>query len=266
MPPYQIHHQECESPPELRDAIKCFWYNRIDVGETQSGFEVVPDGYAEIIFYFGSTCSISYDEEFEQLPSPFMIGLLNKPVQFCTQNILEIIGIRCYPWAVFDLLGLPTGKDGVRVLDHPVVQLQAALNDCIVAGNIEAAIAIVKEYFINVQQGISINNTVIKAGAAMNVANGNIPVSQIAEAANATVRTLQRNFKESSGYTVKDVSGLIRFEQVRNRLLLDPDVNVAGLASESGYTDQSHLSREFKRYTGTTPAAFAKKAKKGKQF
>ncbi|MDB5767161.1 MAG: transcriptional regulator, AraC family, partial [Collimonas fungivorans] len=64
---------------------------------------------------------------------------------------------------------------------------------------------------------------------------------------------------------VKDVSGLMRFEQVRNQLWLYPDSNLASLARELGYTDQSHLSREFKRYSGTTPAAFARKAKKGKQ-
>ena len=99
----------------------------------------------------------------------------------------------------------------------------------------------------------------------MRGANGTMPVSKVAAAAHATVRTLERNFKQSSGYTVKDVSALMRFEQVRNRLWHHPDSNLAGLAYELGYTDQSHLSREFKRYTGTTPAAFARKAKKGKQ-
>jgi AraC-like DNA-binding protein len=104
-----------------------------------------------------------------------------------------------------------------------------------------------------------------KAGAAMSKANGTMPVSQVAAAAHATVRTLERKFKQSSGYTVKDVSGLMRFEQVRNQLWHYPDSNIAGLAHELGYTDQSHLSKEFKRYSGTTPAAFARKAKKRKQ-
>jgi transcriptional regulator GlxA family with amidase domain len=98
----------------------------------------------------------------------------------------------------------------------------------------------------------------------MRSANGTMPVSQVAAAAHATVRTLERNFKQSSGYTVKDVSALIRFEQVRNHLWMHPDASLAGLAHELGYTDQSHLSREFKRYSGTTPAAFARKAKKDK--
>jgi len=262
--PPKMRHQEFEPPEELRDSIKCFWYNIRDGEEAQPSFEVQPDGYAEIIFYFGSTLSISGDGGLQPLPSPFMMGLLNQPVIFYTKNRLEIIGIRCFPWTVFDLLGLPSGKDEVRVFEHPIAQLQFTLNKCIHAGRIDEALARVKQYFLNARLGIVASSMLFKAGVAMREANGTMPVSHVAAAAHATVRTLERNFKRSSGHTVKDVSALIRFEQVRNRLWHYPDANLAGLAHELGYADQSHLSREFKRYSGTTPAAFARKAKKGK--
>jgi AraC-like DNA-binding protein len=265
MLPFKMQHQEFEPPEELRDTIKCFWYNKRESEALQSVFEVVPDGYAEIIFHFGSTLSISYNEGAQPLPSPFMIGLLNQPVLFYTENRLEIIGIRCYPWTVFDLLGLPPGKDGVRIFEHPIARLQPTLNKWIEAGRVDEALAVVKQYFLNARSQIATNSMLFKAGVAIRKANGTMPVSQIAEAAHATVRTLERNFKQSSGYSVKDVSGLMRFEQVRNQLWHYPDSNIASLAHELGYTDQSHLSREFKRYTGTTPAAFARKAKQGKQ-
>ncbi|MES2130817.1 MAG: helix-turn-helix domain-containing protein [Bacteroidota bacterium] len=260
-----MQHQEFESPEELRDTIKCFWHNRRESGELQSSFEVVPDGYAEIIFYFGSTLSISSNGSLQPLPSPFMIGLLNQPAVFYTKNRLDIIGIRCFPWTVFDLLGLPSGKDGVRLFEHPIAQLQSTLHTLIDAGRIDEALAQVKQYFLSARIGIATDSMLFKAGVAMSKANGTMPVSRVAKAAHATVRTLERKFKQSSGYTIKDVSSLMRFEQVRNQLWLDPDSNLAGLAHELGYTDQSHLSREFKRYSGTTPAAFARKTKKGKQ-
>ncbi|WP_229253750.1 AraC family transcriptional regulator [Dyadobacter sp. NIV53] len=257
-----IQHQEFEPPRELRDAIKCFWYNSRDLGEDESGFEVVPDGFAEIIFHFGNGCGIASGGGLQLLSSPFMIGLLNHPVHFYSKNRLEVIGIRCYPWTVFDLLGLPTGKDGIRVFEHPIAKLQSTLEELVAANKIEQAIDQLKQYFRNARLQVTGDGMLSKAGEAMRDANGTLPVSQVAEAANATVRTLERKFRESSGYTVKDVSGLIRFEQVRNHLWLDPDVSLAGLAHEFGYTDQSHLSKEFKRYSGTTPAAFARNAKK----
>jgi hypothetical protein len=89
-----MHHQEFEPPEELSDTIKCFWYNSRDFGDLPSSFEIMPDGYAEIIFHFGSPCSISYQGGFLQLPSPFIMGLLNQPVLLHTKNVLEIIGIR----------------------------------------------------------------------------------------------------------------------------------------------------------------------------
>ncbi|WP_179473802.1 helix-turn-helix domain-containing protein [Chryseobacterium sp. H1D6B] len=259
-----MHHQEFEPPEELRDTIKCFWYNRRDSGDEQMSFEVIPDGYAEIIFHFGSGCSISHNDGLHLLPSPFMMGLLNQPVHFSAKNCLEIIGIRCFPWTVFDLLGLPSGKSGVHVFEHPVAQLQTRLNTLVQAGTIDEAVAEVKEYFLKIRSQVDVDSMLFKAGTAMSKAKGSIPVSEVATAAHATVRTLERKFKQSSGYTVKDVSGLMRFEQVRNQLWHHPESNIAALAVELGYTDQSHLSREFKRYTGTTPAAFARKAKKGK--
>ncbi len=83
-----MQHQEFEPPEELGDTIKCFWYNKRDFGEMESAFEVVPDGYAEIIFYFGSTCSIVQQGSLQPLPSPFMIGLLNQPAFFYSKKIL----------------------------------------------------------------------------------------------------------------------------------------------------------------------------------
>lgn len=258
-------HQEFDPPEELRDAIKCFWYNQRDYGEQESSFEVLPDGYAEIIFHFGSGCSVAQDGEMRALPSPFMMGLLNQPMTFFAKGRLEIIAIRCFPWTVFDLLGLPSGKGGVRIFEHPIARLQASLEKLVRSGMIEEAMAEVTRYFWEARAGIAVDSMLYKAGIAMRKANGNLPVSQVAAAAHATVRTLERNFKQSSGYSVKDVSGLMRFEQARNRLWIYPNTNIAGLAHELGYTDQSHLSREFKRYSGTTPGAFARKARKGKQ-
>ena len=255
-----VMHQEFEPPEALSDSIKCFWYNLREFdGPT---FDVVPDGYAEIIFYFGSTCSISCNGDFQPLPSPFLIGLLNQPAVFSTESRLEIIGIRCYPWTVFDLLGLAAGKDGLRIFEHPVAQLQSLLNTCIQAGHVDQAVAAITAYFLNKPPHKAVDATLFKAGAAMLEASGAIPVSEVAAAAHATVRTLERKFKQSSGHTVKDVSGLMRFEQARNRLWLEPDASLAALAQSLGYTDQSHLSREFKRYSGVTPTAFAQKRKR----
>lgn len=244
-------HREFEPPAALRNTVRCFWHTRRAGAEAR--FEIIPDGYAEIVFCFGN-CYLDR----KLLPSPFLMGLLNQPLLLTTDGPLEVIGIRCYPWTVFDLLGLPPGRDGLRVFDHPVAQLQGALQACVTAGRIEEAVALLAQYFLRARPA-AVDGTLFKAGAALLEAQGALAVSEVAAAAHATVRTLERKFKQSSGHTVKDVAGLMRFEQARNRLWTAPETSLAALALALGYTDQSHLSREFKRYSGMTPAAFARK-------
>lgn len=261
-----MQHQEFDPPEELRDVIKCFWYNKRSFGEGGANFEVVPDGYAEIIFHFGGGCSLINNGNLEPLPSPFIMGLLNQPALFYAENNLEIIGVRCFPWTVFDLLGLPSSKEfGVQLIEHPIAGLQPELSKLVHEESITEALAAIKQYFLEARLGIRVDSMLYKAGVAMQEAGGTLPVSKVALSAHATVRTLERKFKASAGYTVKDISALMRFEKVRNSLWLNPDTRIAGLAYELGYADQSHLSKEFKRFSGVTPAAFARKAKKAKQ-
>lgn len=247
-------HREFEPPAALRDAIRCFWHTRREFDGPR--FDIIPDGYVEIVFCFGG-CYL----DGRPLASPFLMGLLNQPLTLTTDGPLDVIGVRCYPWTVFDLLGLPPGRDGLRPLAHPVARLQQPLQACVAAGRIGDAVALVADHFLRARPA-AVDGTLFRAGAALLEARGALAVSAVAAAAHATVRTLERKFKQSSGHTVKDVAGLMRFEQARNRLWTQPDTSLAALAQALGYTDQSHLSREFKRYSGMTPAAFARQRRR----
>jgi len=259
-----MEHQEFEPPAELRGCVKCFWHLKRAFGALPARFEVVPDGYAELIFYVGGPCSLVTPTGLEALSSPFLVGLLRQPAVFEAQDELEIVAVRCFPWTVFELLGLPAGNDGVLDAAHPIARLQGVLAARLRAGQVAGAVAQLAAYCREVRAGVVPDSRLARAGGAMLAAHGTLPVSEVAAAAHATVRTLERNFKQAAGHTVKDVSGLMRFEQVRNRLWHEPDTNLAGLAQELGYTDQAHLSREFKRYSGTTPAAFARRGRRGR--
>ena len=226
---------------------------------------MTPDGYAEIIFTFGSSCSIATPNGWQPLPSPLLVRLLNQPIRFRVQSRLEVIGIKCFPWAVFDLLGLPLRLAGVQQVAYPMAQLQAPLQQLLAAGRVTDALATVARYFELIQARRAGDPLLGKAGSALRAAGGTLPVRQVAAAAHTTVRTLERKFQQAAGRTVKGVAQLLRLEQARNRLWQHPTANLAGLAQELGYADQAHLGREFKRYCGTTPAAFARQAQRWQQ-
>jgi AraC-like DNA-binding protein len=63
----------------------------------------------------------------------------------------------------------------------------------------------------------------------------------------------QRQFDEAMGISLKTLARTIRFEAIRNRLMLEPNANLAGLAYEFGYADQAHFIKDFKAFTKQNP-------------
>ena len=73
-------------------------------------------------------------------------------------------------------------------------------------------------------------------------------------------RTLRRRMLETFGY---GYTTLARIERVfRARSLLRRGLSPAHVSATSGYADQPHLTREFVRMIGATPAQFSKAAKR----
>lgn len=77
---------------------------------------------------------------------------------------------------------------------------------------------------------------------------GSFDVSDLAKESFVSTRQLERLFHEYVGITPKKLSNLIRYQFLWNDILREPDFDVLSAVHKYGYTDQSHLLREFKRY------------------
>jgi AraC-like DNA-binding protein len=84
-------------------------------------------------------------------------------------------------------------------------------------------------------------------------------VEMLVERFDTGLRQLQRVFRDYVGVSPKWVIQRHRLieaaERLRNR---DDSINFAGLASDLGYSDQSHFIRDFKNMVGMTPADYHK--------
>ncbi len=90
---------------------------------------------------------------------------------------------------------------------------------------------------------------------AMRVATPDTPVTEIAASFALSVRTLQRLFTEHVGTTPKQVLQRYRRQSAIDRLSEETDTNIARLAAELGYSDQSHLARDLDATLGRSPSA-----------
>jgi transcriptional regulator GlxA family with amidase domain len=65
-------------------------------------------------------------------------------------------------------------------------------------------------------------------------------------------------FTQQIGVTPKTAARLVRFERLA-RVRHDRAPRWDEVAAEGGYADQAHLIRDFRAFSGATPAAYAER-------
>lgn len=83
-------------------------------------------------------------------------------------------------------------------------------------------------------------------------------VDQLAELAGCTPRQLQRMFADAVGVGPKWVIRRYRLLEAAERARVDEGVDWADVAAALGYSDQSHLVREFAQMVGVPPGRYAR--------
>jgi AraC-like DNA-binding protein len=75
-----------------------------------------------------------------------------------------------------------------------------------------------------------------------------------------STRSLQRLFADHVGLGPKWVINRYRVHEAAEVAAASPDVDWAALAAALGYSDQSHLVREFTAAVGTPPDRYARRS------
>jgi len=84
---------------------------------------------------------------------------------------------------------------------------------------------------------------------------GTVRLEDMASAARMSVFHFSRTFRKTTGTGPHRYLVHARVERVKD-LLLSSDQSLAAIADESGFSDQSHMSKVFKKFTGISPKTF----------
>ncbi|WP_406692373.1 helix-turn-helix transcriptional regulator [Saccharopolyspora sp. ID03-671] len=76
-------------------------------------------------------------------------------------------------------------------------------------------------------------------------------VAGLADSVGVSERQLRRRIGDAVGYGPRTLVSVLRFQRAARG-----GGALADLAHRCGYADQAHLTREFRRLTGTTPKRF----------
>ena len=251
-------YHEYEPHEILRETVRCFWIHETEhPSETEQ--DIAPDGCVELIFNFGDPYLLRSAAGPTPLPAAIIVGFQNRTLPLLLRGRLKVVAARLFAWGALALV-----QDNITTLTNTVTPLKGwdalvqRLRSDVLEGRYEQAVSALEEYLIQQALARSFDRRLIQAAARLlHHTQGQYRIRELADTCRMSVRQLERGFRQVVGTSPKIFARTLRFQQAERRLMFDPEADLADLAHECGYFDQAHFIRDFKTFTGKTPAQYA---------
>ncbi|MBI5594404.1 MAG: AraC family transcriptional regulator [Deltaproteobacteria bacterium] len=254
-----------EYPPAepLSPFIRCYW--TLEVTPTQPFLErmFLTGGGHELIVNLGGTFTVIDG----QLPdsvfpggSCFFIGSMSRAKWGRTFDRCHLFGVCFKPGGAALFQPTPANELTDRCIDIADIRGSRSriFADRIIDTDVktDSRIEFLNRYFLKSLGGLSSRYPYLeRAVFQIRETGGRIGVECLARKIGVSRRNLERLFIHHAGLTPKKFCRLYRFRTILGRLA-DSKSNWASIALDAGYFDQSHLIRDFNRFTGYSPAAY----------
>ena len=138
-------------------------------------------------------------------------------------------------------------------------ELEKRVNDC---ENFSEVIEIFENYAqIFGVKFDEIDKRLAKATRIFIESEGLAKIAETAKEIGLSERQFERNYRKASGLTPKQFARICRFRATTIDMINNANQNWANRAADKGFTDQSHLNREFSNLTGNSPVEFSENVK-----
>jgi AraC-like DNA-binding protein len=241
-------YREFPAPPPLAGHLFCLWTQSISETPCSYAQRVLPDGCIDIVL-------INDD-------SPMVVGPWSEPFIARLAPGTTIVGARFYPGRAPGLLGLPASEllnQSVRLCDvwGSAVETQFA-RIAQEAGLPARRSAIVAALLDRLAHPAPLDHAVIAAVQWL-AKHPNGQIEQLSRLIGISSRQLHRRFSDAVGYGPKMFQSVARFQSLVH--LASPRNNnrdntraLVQLSADAGYSDQAHMTREVRRFSGVPPA------------
>lgn len=219
------------------DIVDCFWQcSDALTSSSDDPFEVLPDGCVEVVFALG------------ELRGRMMVfGTVTRGSFFPTELGTVYVGMRLRPARLGGLIDARADSltDRHYQLDslggRPADSLLQQLSG---ANSMEAQVAALEQHVVQAWRAHPRLDALDRVVAGIRRHAGGIRVESLVEEISLSRRQLERQFQQEVGLTPKQFCRVVRFQHALLMLQQGP-VNRAALAAELGFTDQSHMRRDF---------------------
>jgi AraC-like DNA-binding protein len=194
------------------------------------------------------------------VPAAVVTGPKYKPVGLLFGNDHLMVQTAFYPTGTYRLLGIPmqqtvnTGLDATQFWGTAVHDLLKNLRDTTsYDAMVELVAAFLEQRFdAGCRPEEPIDGVAIQMLDPLNIHS----LEEWAAMACLSLRQFERNFTTRVGIAPKLFIRIVRFERAMKIKNEWPEKSWAQIALECGYTDSSHLLREFKQFADFPPSRF----------
>ena len=175
-------------------------------------------------------------------------------------NNFLVFQVIFYPGALYRLTGVPATEITNQYMDATTVfnvPLQEVNEQLFYAVDYPAMLKVVNEFVRKLISKSKKPKLLIDDATVMLLnSRDKMTVEAIAREACLSSKQLDRKFKERSGVNPKVYERIIRFDKAFRLKNSHPGYDWLRIAVACGYHDYQHLVKEYKTFTGLTPAAF----------
>lgn len=252
--------------PSLSTLIECYWMMQ-SADTTPIAEKIIPDGYTELIFNYGSVYRIKMQDTWQTQTPNLLAGQISSFFHLENTADTASFAIKLKPAALTQLFGLHMEKYLDQVVDldtfpHPEL---AELKDRLLPLSDEQELKKqLDDYFIRLSKS-AMENPLEKVLDLIFESNGMASVQSLCELINKSERQLQRLFKRYVGLSPKYYARIIRFNYIF-QLIQEKKNSWQEIVYLSGYYDQSHFIRNFKAFTGEDPSSYSFEKKNMSNF
>lgn len=208
----------------------------------------------------------------DQVPSSFFYGHPAGYKDFITEGPFSMIAVVFQPYFFKVLLNISAKELENQIISAENVlknELLSFQEDLLAGTDPESIIIKLNHFFTRFISGkINSDDQLIRAVQTFMLKNKGIVSSKELELFTGySERHLERKFKDYIGITPKKYGNIIRLHHFINLMKENTEnESTASLSYESGYSDQSHLIKDFKSSTGLTPNQYLKTEKLAVNF
>lgn len=240
-------YEEFDPPARQRGRVVSYWHFAVRE-EDPPAFEhvIVPDGTASLACAWIAPAGRAFAS---------YVGPRRTALRLMVYRDCRYWGVRFKPGAapLADVGGL---LDKSGELSEVLPGTEARFVDQVGVGtSTEEVLGLLEGVVDGLANGAGeVDGVVARAVERVEGARGLVRVEELAEEAGLSPRQFLRRFRAAAGLTPKEYARMRRVRWACVQAVLGEDAaGWAGVAGESGFADQAHLSREFRRVFGWTP-------------